>query len=215
MICTHRAGPCDHRWRRSGPPARPPGTGCPWPCEPASWRWFGPRWSDPSHRPRPSAPGVTSCNPDRPDPGAVAAGGSGSGGHFSGLALAIPLHSKEGFPAYLLDLSRRQSPSLDESGRDGFDEEPIHRRGDERLGFLDLVVKILLNHLGRAVEIVSQFARGNRSPVEGDKGTEHIGPRTYVLDASVDPTEAQGRSPMRRSITPTRATVNDLGLMNT
>ena len=110
---------------------------------------------------------------------------------WSLLGLGFGHSLKEGFPAYLLDLSRRQSPSLDESGRDGFDEEPIHRRGDERLGFLDLGVKILLNHLGRAVEIVSQFARGNRSRVEGDKGTEHIGPRTYVLDASVDPTEAR------------------------
>jgi hypothetical protein len=32
---------------------------------------------------------------------------------------------------------------------------------------------------------------GNRSQVDGDKCIEHIGPRTYVLDASVDPTEAR------------------------
>ena len=145
--------------------------------------------------------------PARPDPGAVAAGGSGSGGHFSGLALAFPLHSKEGLPAYLLDLSRRQSPSLDESGRDGFDEEPIHRRGDERRGFLDLGVKILLNHLRRAVEIVSQFARGNRSRVEGDKGTEHIGPRTYILGCfGRSHRRAQGDRSTLRSIRPKRAT---------
>jgi hypothetical protein len=35
------------------------------------------------------------------------------------------------------------------------------------------------------------FTQSDRSRVEGDKGAENIGPRTYVLDASVDPTDAR------------------------
>src|SRR5262245_11067020 len=43
---------------------------------------------------------------------------------------------------------------------------------------------------------------GNRSRVVGDKGTKYIGPRTYVLDASVDQTEAGKEKSLGSAIRP-------------
>ena len=64
------------------------------------------------------------------------------------------------------------------------------------------------------------FTQSDRSRVEGDKGAENIGPRTYVLDASVDPTDARkatvrrfGRSDRSRLIPRHEITPDERGVM--